>query len=1108
MSISTYLTTPNFRRPARPVPRLAPDDAAIVAPILGGQTEPGADDLVQLDRIMASRYGTSPAQPGAFGAALRAHGGRAVALAVHQAFFWDGRGPQDVMLAAESIAAEAGTWRTGPPLFPEDDLEPEASQTAEVIVTDDPVVAEPAMVEDEPLGQVAPAAQHSLAAGYDWDYADDWRGHIDAAELTEAEEDYRRRAEEMALHYARDYSLAIIPVWPMASKVACACRQGELCEAPGKHPYDTGWPETATSDPEQAARWWRKLGPGDKLIDWRPLANIGIAMKGKHFITDVDVDAGKQGDASLERLVEQGGGEAMPDTMSWQTGGGGRQSVLLAPEGVEIRNSASKIAPDIDIKAPGGYGIAPPSVSGKGEYRMLSDISPDVLPPGWLNAWLREQHRQRTEHIRSYPAGDPRQLPRDGLTKRAHAYLTAALGSGAKAVSTAKPQTRNNTLNDEAFALFAKFGRAGLLSADDIAAALSAAAQECGLESGAIYATIQSAARGGQIKDRTAELPDFLFEEPGQGDQDELIKPDSDTAILTFRVLYDLRESAGKFYARPADEGAPAVVAEIDDALGRTIAAWWEDAAVAWNKVAKERKQKQAEEMKAVKAAEAERRAAKLATMTEDEQLEYAKKEQKAAFATAPGRPAEEDEEDGYAEVHPARDKINHVLYHLEVAAARHATVELHLRATDGPGYVMVDLADETGNVVMITADGWQVCDVREVDDPPWFKRGRAMLPQVIPVQPDSVMAALKSAQGVLGLDDEAWALVLGALIGWHFPSLDRPGIWMTGPSGAGKTTRAHMAINLIDPVKKLGGRIDLRRDERNARTKAMARYVVALDNLTEISPDMSDWWCTMHTGVADEVRKLHSDNEMLSFDYKRVGLGTSLSLPVGLQPDALRRTLHVELEATETHPDKIGLWRAYEEIKSQVLGALYTVISEILANLDKALAEELPGCPEMSDYARRLKAADLAFSDLHLYDAYSAHTGDILVQRAADDPLVRLVIEAMTKLPKDELGQDKDFDDTPTALYKYLTTVASSHPMSDNYSLSKKWPADPTKMGAELTKLHGPLLRLGFDFKRSRTGKARNYQIVRVPISASDAPSDAQKAPVTLDNESSDAGF
>src|ERR1700683_5576701 len=141
----------------------------------------------------------------------------------------------------------------------------------------------------------------------------------------------------------------------MATPLACACRDGESCLSAGKHPCDLRWPEMATADPKQAARWWRPLEPGETLpVDWRPQANVGAVMGEKYFITDVDTDAGKQGEESLARLVAEHG-EAMPATLTYQTGGGGRQYVLLVPEGIEVRSSASKLASGIDIKGYNGY---------------------------------------------------------------------------------------------------------------------------------------------------------------------------------------------------------------------------------------------------------------------------------------------------------------------------------------------------------------------------------------------------------------------------------------------------------------------------------------------------------------------------------------------------------------------------------------------------------------------------------------------------------------------------------------------------------------------------------------------------------------------------------
>jgi bifunctional DNA primase/polymerase-like protein len=247
----------------------------------------------------------------------------------------------------------------------------------------------PAAGPDDPAGEtdfIPPEPFTAWARAFDsfggYEHADDY-GEISALTLTEGEENYRSRAAEIALHYARDYGLEVFPVWWMADSRACACRDGESCMTRGKHPVDLRWPEVATSDPERAARWWRKLEPEETLpIDWRPKANVGVRTGEKHFITDIDTDGSKPGEESLARLAEQHA-EAMPETLAYQTGGGGRQYVLLVPDGTEVRNSASALAAGIDVRGYNGYGILPPSVSGKGEYLMLADRSPDVPAPGW-----------------------------------------------------------------------------------------------------------------------------------------------------------------------------------------------------------------------------------------------------------------------------------------------------------------------------------------------------------------------------------------------------------------------------------------------------------------------------------------------------------------------------------------------------------------------------------------------------------------------------------------------------------------------------------------------------------------------------------------------------
>ena len=88
-------------------------------------------------------------------------------------------------------------------------------------------------------------------------------------------------------------------------------------------------------------------------------------------------------------------------------------------------------------------------------------------------------------------------------------------------------------------------------------------------------------------------------------------------------------------------------------------------------------------------------------------------------------------------------------------------------------------------------------------------------------------------------------------------------------------------------------------------------------------------------------------------------------------------------------------------------MGAIFTVLSEILKHLPKAREARLSGVPEMSDFARHSHAADLAFprlvkasepdaEGLELYESYRRHTIEILVSAGLENQLVLLFLKVM----------------------------------------------------------------------------------------------------------------
>src|SRR5215210_655013 len=163
------------------------------------------------------------------------------------------------------------------------------------------------------------------------------------------------------LNAALAYASRGVPVFP--------------CEPGGKRPltYNGFW--DASADPRRVEVWWRR---------W-PGANIGVPTGGRSGLLVLDVDPGSGGPESLAALERAHG--PLPKTARTRTGGGGMHVFFGYPAGEEVRNSAGRLGPGLDVGGEGGYVVVPPSRT-RGAYEWL-DRAP-LADPVWLLGCLRE----------------------------------------------------------------------------------------------------------------------------------------------------------------------------------------------------------------------------------------------------------------------------------------------------------------------------------------------------------------------------------------------------------------------------------------------------------------------------------------------------------------------------------------------------------------------------------------------------------------------------------------------------------------------------------------------------------------------------------------------
>lgn len=176
---------------------------------------------------------------------------------------------------------------------------------------------------------------------------------------------------DVALAYARR-GWPVLPLHvPQAGQCSCGAPE---CTTVGKHPRTKHGAKDATTGEPMIRQWWSR---------W-PGANVGIATGWVSGLVVVDVDPRNGGDNSLLALERQHG--KLPQTVEALTGGGGRHILFVHPGG-RIKNSP--VAPGVDLKADGGYIVAPPSLHASGKaYAWDTCAHPDDVALASLPAWL------------------------------------------------------------------------------------------------------------------------------------------------------------------------------------------------------------------------------------------------------------------------------------------------------------------------------------------------------------------------------------------------------------------------------------------------------------------------------------------------------------------------------------------------------------------------------------------------------------------------------------------------------------------------------------------------------------------------------------------------
>ncbi len=158
-----------------------------------------------------------------------------------------------------------------------------------------------------------------------------------------------------SLDYALDYANLGFSVFPIPS---------------GKKYPKVRWTKVATTDHQRIEAWFGKC----------PDYSIGIDC-GRSNLVVIDADVKNDGLGNLGSLIAE-----IPEfryAPKVKTGGGGLHYYFAAPAEREVKSSAGQIAPGIDVRAVGGFIVAPPSLHESGEryeWEIPLSVGLPILP--------------------------------------------------------------------------------------------------------------------------------------------------------------------------------------------------------------------------------------------------------------------------------------------------------------------------------------------------------------------------------------------------------------------------------------------------------------------------------------------------------------------------------------------------------------------------------------------------------------------------------------------------------------------------------------------------------------------------------------------------------
>lgn len=421
------------------------------------------------------------------------------------------------------------------------------------------------------------------------------------------------------------------------------------------------------------------------------------------------------------------------------------------------------------------------------------------------------------------------------------------------------------------------------------------------------------------------------------------------------------------------------------------------------------------------------------------------------------------------------------------------------VRVAESEGVIYYDLADDQWRVVRIDETGWSV--IASDESPVRFIRPRGVL--ALP-EPDHGGDLNELREIVNVPDDESWALTIGWMIGAIRPTGPYPILAVNGEQGSAKSTFCRLLRAAIDP-----NAAPLRsepKEPRDLMISATNSRIIAFDNLSRVSPWLSDCLCRLATGGGFAVRAHYENDEEIIFDAMRPTIINGIEA-LASRSDLLDRCLTLTLPTIpeSKRRTEAEIWRLFRERQPRILGALFTAAAAALRTMRTLRPVESRQLPRMADFAIWAEAAEgglglVVGAFMAAYAGNRADANESAIESSIIGPLIIKMIDEKTK-----------WSGTAQEL---LAELESDRWSNDRTRQRTEWPKSARKLGGDLRRLAPNLRAIGIDVlipdKKSGRDKRKIIELEQTEnrgkqrsAQAAQAATDAKSEIGTNDNES-----